>query len=135
MLSWQEIQALDDSVTEVVEAFGGEVKLVSLGAEEFADFLRRVGTNRELRSYTLLAMSIMNSDGTRVPKDSLQSFITALQKKQIDTVTKLIDAATRVNGLRKTDETERKNESGATVSGGSPIDSAQSSELQTSGVS
>lgn len=137
MLSWQEIEKYDDTVYETVEAFGGQVKLGSLGNHGFLDYLKMYRENeddRELRGRQLLAMSIVNPDGSRIPKEDLPRFIESLKHKAPETVAMLVTKASEVNGLTARAGAQRKNESSGTTSGDSGTDSQQSLEPQTSTV-
>lgn len=124
-LSADDLAADDDIRTEDVPIGRGFVKIGSVCSADIVEWIEENEDKVKGRfaGLRLLAKSIINPDGTRIPEDQRDDYVERLKTQDNMRNGKLVDAALRINGVIGRGAAP-KNDSGATAGDGSPSASA-----------
>lgn len=117
---------------DTVKAYGGEVRIGSLNSEDMIEWLESNDDKEKQRfaGLRLIVKSVVNADGTRIPKDQQEAAIDSFKKKDARENGKVVRKILRLNGidgargaeLVKNDSSE---EAGGTSPSGSPSPQAE----------
>lgn len=115
IVTFSDVEEFDDTVRTEATAFGGVVKLASLNAELFTEYVkeREKPESEGKRNLILLSYSMMSDEQRELPSlDRIAlayKMATVFRKKSLDTVADLTKKALEINGLGEVQEKERKN--------------------------
>lgn len=101
VLSVEEILAADDITYDVVEAWGGRVRIGSLDAGTMLEFIKanENPTAKHTAGLRLLIASLVDRDGKRIGDASMME---AFKRKNMSTVNRVVERIMQLNGIGKT---------------------------------
>lgn len=101
-LSIDEMMAAPDTRfhTEFVPEWGGSVKFGSIDAGSMIDFVGDGQDDNRSSMLSLLVRSLINPDGSRIPKEDIERRVEDFKKKDVTVVNRLLDVALDLNGVR-----------------------------------
>jgi hypothetical protein len=120
VLSFDEYLETPDVRYTEVETARGVVKLGSVSSDDILEWLEENDkvSNSKNAGLRLLVKSIINPDGSRIPKSKREDAAAALRKQDAFQNGKLVKAALDLNGVTsRTSGDSAKNDSSGTLSG------------------